>query len=263
MMQDSMFIDSHLHFDTFEESGEVADIVYRAEDNGVSQMLAVGGSLLANQTAVELAKKYPHKVFASVGYDRDEAESNPDFDRLNILVTDPGVVAIGETGLDYHYTPDTAQVQLNLFQAMLDIAYAHRLPVIVHSREADQDTLNLLNNQTARWNGKEDEIGVLHCFTGSLDFANALLGMGFMISFSGLLTFKNADSIRAVAQTIPDDRILIETDAPYLAPVPYRGTRNEPAHVVEVAKVLAFIRNCSSERIAAITTDNARRLFHL
>ncbi|MFT5495854.1 MAG: TatD DNase family protein [Kiritimatiellia bacterium] len=256
-------IDSHLHFDSFHEKGETADLIARAADAGVSPLIAIGGSDDANRLAVDLAASYPRQVYGVVGYDRDEAEHEHDLEALHELAGGDGVVGIGETGLDYHYTADTADAQKRLFAANLDIAARVGKPVIIHSREADEDTLKLLEEYAARWPRKDAPPGVLHCFTGSLPFARELVDMGFMISFSGILTFKNAAALREVAETVPDDRLLIETDSPYLAPVPYRGKRNEPAYVVEVARLLAELRGTDIETIAALTTANALRFFSL
>jgi TatD DNase family protein len=143
----------------------------------------------------------------------------------------------------------------------LDIAAGLGKPVVVHSREADEDTLRLLADYAARWPRTDAAPGVLHCFTGSLSFARRLIDLGFMISFSGIVTFKNADALREVAAEVPDERLLIETDSPYLAPVPYRGKRNEPAYVLEVARLLAELRGCELETLAAYTTANALRFF--
>jgi TatD DNase family protein len=152
--------------------------------------------------------------------------------------------------LDYHYSADTAAAQKALFSSMLDGARHHGLPVVVHSREAEADTLALLENHRSAWRGDPDRLGVLHCFTGDLPFAQALLALGMMISFSGIVTFKNAAALRDVAAAVPDDRLLIETDSPYLAPVPYRGKRNEPAYVCFIASALAELRGCEAEKIA-------------
>jgi TatD DNase family protein len=146
---------------------------------------------------------------------------------------------------------------------MLDLAAKHRLPVIVHSREADDDTVELLREHVRRWRGDPARIGVLHCFTGTSEFARSVLDLGLMVSFSGIVTFRNADSLRAVAREVPEDRLLIETDTPYLAPVPQRGRPNEPAYVVHVAESLAKIRNDTVEHIAHSTARNALRLFGL
>jgi TatD DNase family protein len=224
-------------------------------------MTAIGGSEEANALAVSLAERYPDRIRAAVGYDRDEAEGSPLIAALEAVLRRPGVGAVGETGLDYHYGKDTASAQRTLFAAMLAVAGDHRLPVVVHSREADEDTLRMLREHAAGRRADPDRIGVLHCFTGDDAFADALLEIGFFISFSGIVTFPGAAALRDVARRVPLHRLLIETDAPYLAPPPHRGKRNEPAYVVRVAEVLAEVRGIGVPEVAAATHRNASRLF--
>jgi TatD DNase family protein len=168
------------------------------------------------------------------------------------------VIAIGETGLDYFYAPETKELQLDSFKKHVRVARRHKKPLIIHTRDARQDTLDILREEQASEVG-----GILHCFTETWDMAKAALDLGFYISMSGIVTFKNADELREVAKKIPDDRLLIETDAPYLAPVPHRGKQNQPAYVVEVAKHLASIRGQSVDKIAQISSENFNRLFNL
>ena len=256
-----LFTDSHLHFDTFEEEGVLAEILERAFASGVVRMVAIGGTDEANLRAVRLAEAHPEMIFAVVGYDRDEALTFASADVVRKLLADHPAAGIGETGLDYHYSAETRSEQLGLFSAMLALAREKRLPVVVHSREADEDTLRLLREHAAIWTGDPDCLGVLHCFTGSAKFADDLLEIGFYISFSGIVTFKRSDDLRRVAAAVPSSRLLIETDAPYLAPMPYRGKRNEPAYVVQVAEAVAAARGCSVTDTAEMTTGNAARLF--
>ncbi len=178
--------------------------------------------------------------------------------QLYALADQKRVIAIGETGLDYHYAPETKVLQLDSFKKHIRVAKALKKPLIIHTREAQQDTLDILVAE-----GASEVGGILHCFTESWDMAQKALDLGFYISFSGIVTFKNASALREVAKLVPDDRLLIETDAPYLAPVPHRGKENQPAYVVEVAKHLASIRGQSVETIAKLTTDNFNRLFNL
>lgn len=257
------FTDSHLHFDTFEAEQDIDAVLGRAAAAGVGRMVAIGGSASANTLAAALAETHRGTVFGVVGYDRDEAGREPSVDALSTLVHGPGIVGIGETGLDYHYSAGTADAQKALFECMLDLAAEHRLPVVVHSRDADDDTLRMLSDHGRHWRGRPDAIGVLHCFTGTDAFARRLLDLGFYIGFSGILTFRNADALRGVAKIVPMDRMLIETDAPYLAPVPHRGRRNEPAFVVHVARAMAELQGCTVEEAASITSRNASRLFGL
>ena len=248
-----MYLDSHAHFDGAVEQGDVAGWLGRAAAAGVSRMVAIGGSPDANRRARDLAAAHPHAMRATAGYDRDLAATPPPLADVADLLRDTLVCAVGETGLDYHYEPETAPAQQALFGSMLELATAAGKPVVVHSREADADTLRLLR----AYGGP----GVLHCFTGGADFARALLDLGLYISFSGIVTFRNAEDLRAVARQVPADRLLIETDAPYLSPVPFRGQPNEPARVVEVARVLAEVRGVAVEELARLSYHNACQLF--
>jgi len=252
--------DSHVHFDAFQEEGSVESLIQQADSAHVSKMISVGGSQDANSLALELSRKHEGKIFAAVGYDRDQAQITPDMGLLESQLAEHPV-AIGEIGLDYHYCPETASEQKVLFAAQLKMAREQRLPVIIHNRESDEDMLELLTEHASEWKGSPGSMGVLHCFTGSRDLALRLIDIGLMIGFSGILTFKNANSIREAAEAVPADRLLAETDTPYLAPVPHRGRRNEPAYVALVVEKLAEVRNCSVDEVADITSRNASRLF--
>lgn len=255
------FFDSHAHLDDFAEDGTLPVILAEARQAGVQRMIAIGGSAAANRRAVELARMNAGQVRASVGFDRDAAAESPDWAEADIWLADSHVVAVGETGLDYHYTPETAEAQKALFRANLQRAAGHGLPVVVHTREADEDTVALLGEHAQAWKGEAGRVGVIHCFTGSDALARRLLDLGFYISFSGIVTFKKADELRAVARLVPADRLLVETDAPFLAPVPHRGKRNEPRWVVHVAEALASLRNDTLQDMAERTWVNATQLF--
>lgn len=259
------WIDSHVHLDAFEHAGLAEKIIERAVSAGVTRLVAIGGSDEANERAVRFARKHPGVVFASVGFDRDKVDQPNDVMAVREMIRQfpEQVVGVGESGLDYHYEPHTAPAQRKLFESMLELAAENERPVVVHSREADVDTLDLLRVYTRNWKGDPACPGVLHCFTGTYEFARKLLDLGFMISFSGILTFRNADDLRDCAGKLPLDRILIETDAPYLAPVPYRGKTNEPAMVSKVAETLASIRGDTLQTIANQTSGNARFLFSI
>ena len=254
-----MYFDTHVHFDLIKDAAEA--VIPRAVEAGVERMIAVGVSAASSAAAVAIAARFPDRIRAAVGYDRDCAASLDAAAALGPLPEDPLIVAIGEIGLDFHYSPDTAASQTDLFARMLETARARRLPVLVHSREAEDATLRLLREHASRWPGPADRIGALHCFTGGEELARSLVSLGFYISFSGIVTFRNADALRQAALGVPDDRLLIETDAPLLAPVPHRGQPNEPAYLPRVAETLARVRGCPIEHIAEITTANARRLF--
>ena len=258
-----MFIDTHVHFDRFVKDGSFGELMKNAREAKVLEMVAIGGTPEANALSLKLAEEYPGTIFGCAGYDRDEATSACDLTALRDFVADPLVKAVGETGLDYYYTVDTASEQKRLFEANLALAVEFEKPVVVHSRDADEDTLAILKDYADAWTGDSGRCGVLHCFTRDIEFARRVLDLGLLISFSGIVTFANADPLREVVQYVPDDRLLIETDSPYLAPVPMRGNRNEPAYVVHVAKQLAELKGCSVESVAKLTAGNARSLFAL
>jgi TatD DNase family protein len=258
-----MFIDTHVHFDRFVKDGTFLDILDHAKEAQVLEMIAIGGSSAANALSLELAAAHPGRIFGCAGYDRDEATEKPDLIELRNFLENPLVKAVGETGLDYYYTAETVTEQKKLFAENLALAVEFEKPVVVHTRDADEDTVALLAEFSNAWKGDPARLGVLHCFTRETAFARQVLDLGLMISFSGIVTFANADPLREVVQYVPDDRLLIETDSPYLAPVPVRGTRNEPAFVVHVAKQLAELKGTSVESIANLTSSNARTLFAL
>lgn len=258
-----MFFDTHVHFDDFVADGSLSAILERAKVSNVWKLLAVGGSAEANELSLKLAGEFPGKIFGSAGYDRGLASEENDFAKLRELAAKPEVVAIGETGLDYFYEAEKSKEQKELFFQCLEIAAEVSKPVIVHTRDADDDTLGMLADFSKVWKGDPARIGVLHCFTRDEKLAKALLDLGFMISFSGIVTFLNADPLREVAKMIPADRLLIETDAPYLAPMPHRGKRCEPAFVADTAKRLAELRGVAVESLAKTTMDNALHLFGL
>lgn len=255
--------DTHVHFDLLSAQGGVDGVLARAAAAGVAYMLAVGNDPSANARAVALAGQYSDRIRAAVGLGRDTATAGVSRADLEVCLRAAPlghVVAVGEIGLDYHHSPETAEAQRRLFQAQLELARCVRLPVIVHSREAEATTLELLAAH-ARESGLGGRVGVLHCFTGGHAFARRLLELGYAISFSGIVTFRNAAALREVARWVPAERLLLETDAPYLAPVPHRGRENEPALLPAIAACLAEIRGCAVEELARITTANAARLF--
>jgi len=261
--------DTHAHFDPFAADGSVAAVLARAAAAGVARMCAVGSSEASNDLVVRLARGNPAALVAAVGYDRDQLEKPRDAEKLAALAADPAVVAVGEIGLDYYYSPETAPAQRALFGQMLAFAAERKLPVIVHSRYADDDTVDLLGEFSTLWkkvfHGVENlpPPGILHCFTGDAAFAEELLALGYFISFSGIVSFNNAGPLREVAKLIPEDRLLIETDCPYLTPKPFRGKVNEPAFVARVAEVLAEARGVDAAALAETTFANAVRMFQL
>lgn len=253
------YTDTHAHFEGVPL--ETAEVMERAFAAGVTRVVAVGGSAALNAGALATAMAYPERVRLALGFDRDQAASAPPetaVETLRQLAAAHPLAAVGETGLDFHYHRETAEAQGALFAAQLRLADEWRLPVIIHTREADEATLRVL--EETPWRG-EGLRGVVHCFTGDKAFAAKLLDHQLAISFSGIVTFRNADMLRESAAYVPDGRLLIETDTPFLAPVPKRGKRNEPAFVTYVAECLAGVRGTSVEHIAAVTRENALTLF--
>ena len=259
-----MLTDSHVHFQGTMTPADIAGVVDRAVSAGVGRLIAVGCEPETNTAALRAASLIPERVKAAVAYDRSLAGSGVTADGIRSLIQKAPaghVVAVGEIGLDYHYSPETSRPQQDLFSAQLELARDLRLPVIIHNRDADCDMLALLTAHARGWGGAPDQIGVLHCFTGNESMARSLLDLGYMISFSGIVTFRNADALRAVAAIIPSDRLLMETDTPYLAPVPHRGQPNEPAFLPAVASLLATVRGEPIDSLARITSANAAALF--
>ncbi|MGB1198564.1 MAG: TatD family hydrolase [Thalassotalea sp.] len=255
-----MYIDSHCHLDRLklEEFGhDLNQVVASAEAALVKKMLCVSVTLADFPKMVEQTNVFD-QVLLSCGTHPLNQEDEVDQNQLYTLAQHKRVIAIGETGLDYFYAPETKAVQIDSFRKHIRVAKLLNKPLIIHTRDARQDTLDIMREEGAAEVG-----GILHCFTESWEMAEQAIAMGFYISFSGILTFKNAHELRDVAKQVPEDKILIETDAPYLAPVPHRGKQNQPAYVVEVAKHLASIRGQSVEEIAAITTQNFDTLFNL
>jgi TatD DNase family protein len=251
-----MFIDSHCHLDDKRFAEDLDAVIDRASAAGIDRMLSIGtgDGPPGIDCAVRIADRYP-QVYASIGvHPHDAAKATPQtFDDLRALSKHPKVIAFGEIGLDYHYDFSPREVQREVFTEQLKLAAELALPIIIHTREAWEDTIAAL---AEHWRGH----GIMHCFTGNAVQAQQALDLGFHLSFGGVITFKTAEEVRESARITPDDRLLIETDAPYLAPIPHRGKRNEPALMVETARKLAEIRNMTSERIADLTTRNFERL---
>jgi TatD DNase family protein len=255
-------IDSHAHIDFPQFADDREAMLVRARDAGVGTLLAIGTGPGPEKLDAALPFAEQHDwIYTSVGIHPHEAkEVTPQhLDELARLAQHPKVIAWGEIGLDYFYDHSPRDVQATVFRSQMELAHAAKLPIIIHCRDAWDDCLALIE-QHWRPTGLA---GILHCFTGTLDHAKRGLDMGFLISFAGNSTYPKTQNIREVAKEIPLDRMLIETDSPFLAPQPYRGKRNEPAYVVEVAKTLATVRNLAPEEIAAATAANFRRLFRI
>ncbi len=259
-------VDTHAHLDGLKngDPSAIAAALDAARAAGVVRLVAVGGHPDGNRIAAQAARQWPDRVRAAVGFDRYCAErTDLDDAELTAQLDQPGVVAVGEIGLDFHYAAQTAEAQQALFKRMLDKAKERRLPIVVHCREAEEVMAPLLEAHAARWSGEPHRIGVIHCFTGSPVFAQKALACGFHISFSGILTFPKADNVRTAALAVPEERLLVETDTPFLAPVPHRGKPNEPQWVGLVLQELARVKNVDPAHLAAVTTANAWRLFGL
>ncbi len=249
-------IDSHCHINFPELREDMAGLMGRMQDAGVTQALCVSVSLEAFPEVLELAETYPN-VYASVGVHPDHVEGeDPDSERLVSLAAHPKIVAIGETGLDYYRLEGDLSWQRERFRNHIRAAKETGKPLIIHTRAAGADTIRIMQEENAAAVG-----GVMHCFTETWEVAEAALEMNFLISFSGILTFKNAVALRDVAARVPLESALVETDSPYLAPVPFRGKTNEPAYVRYVAEELSRIKGLPLEEIAATTSSNFRRLF--
>jgi TatD DNase family protein len=249
-----MLVDSHCHID-FAEPDQRQGLIARARAAGVRTMLTIGTAAEDLDEVVAIAESDPD-IWATVGIHPHEAAATPDdvIVRLGALAAKPKVVGIGETGLDYHYDHSPRDRQAQFFHAQCRVAREAGVPLIVHSRMADTDTVSILTEEGM-------STGVIHCFSTSRALAEPALALGFYISISGIVTFKNADELRGIVGELPLDRLLIETDAPYLAPVPLRGQTNEPAFIVHTAAKVAELKGVSVEEIGRITSDNFFRLF--
>ena len=253
-----MLIDSHCHLDFPDFAGEVDAVVARAQAAGIGRIVTISTRVKRHAEVLAIAERFPD-VYCSVGTHPHNAHDELDVtvDELVRRASHPKVVAIGEAGLDYHYDRSPRDAQERSFRTHIAAARDTGLPLVIHSREADADMASILAEET----GKGAFPAVLHCYTGGPELAARAIALGLFISFTGILTFKKSDELRAIARGLPPDRILVETDAPYLAPGRFRGKRNEPAYVVETAKVLAETRGVTFDEIARQTTDTFFRLF--
>jgi TatD DNase family protein len=258
-----MLIDTHTHLDDARYESDREAMIARARAAGVESMITIGCDLATSRSAVTLANQYPF-VYASIGVHPHEVKHIEDgwYDEFRRLARDKKVVAYGEIGLDYHYNHSDPELQRTRFREQIQLARELKLPVIIHTREAQDDTIRILKEERA-----SDIGGVFHCFSGDAWLAKDAIELGFYLSFSGILTFQNATMLREIAKTVPADRLLIETDCPYLTPVPHRGKRNEPAFVKYVAELLATITAdnapLTAEDVGRRTSENARRLFRI
>lgn len=254
-------IDTHCHLDMSSYANDLDDILQRAFLHGVRSAITIGIDVASSFAAVRLAKKYT-MLKATVGIHPHDAEScqKEDLDTLSNLIDSNRdvIVGYGEIGLDYVKKYSPREVQLNCFADQIALAKNHDLPIVIHDREAHDDIISLLKKAGPIENG-----GIMHCFSGNVDFANRVLDLGFHISIPGIVTFKNAHELKKVAQHIPLNRLLVETDGPFLAPSPYRGKRNEPLYLLFTAEEVARLRGLSLEQIATATTANCLDLFNM
>lgn len=251
------FVDVHAHIldECFKE--DVEEVVKRAKEKGVGKIICSAYDMQSSENAIGLAYRFAN-VYATVGVHPENVDG-VDFERakqhLINLASEKKVVGIGEIGLDYHFTVENKNLQKMIFEKQIELANEVGLPVVVHSRDAMGDTIEILKKTKVR---KES---LMHCYSGSFESAKILMNLGFSFSFGGVVTFKNAKNVVEVVKNLPMDRILLETDCPYMTPVPFRGQRNEPKNVVYVADEIARIKGISIEEVAVITTENARRVF--
>ena len=248
-------VDVHAHL-TDQKFDDVEQVVLNAEENGVGKIICSAYNLLSSQQAVDLSKRF-NQVYANVGIHPENVEewSAETIKNLENLSKNSKIVAIGEIGLDYYWRQDTKEKQKQIFVDQINLANKLNLPIVVHSREAMGDTIEILKNN------RPNKESLLHCYSGSVESAKILIDLGFSFSFGGVVTFSNAKTAVEVVKSLPIEKILLETDCPYLTPVPFRGKRNEPKNVVYVADMIARIKNMTIEEVAEKTTENAKRLF--
>lgn len=257
-MTNAPLIDSHTHLDFNHFDADRKDVILRAQENNVLALISIGIDIQTSRAALKIAQEYDN-IFTSAGFHPHDANkmTSDDFDELEQLYSHPKVVAIGEVGLDYFYDYSPREIQRRVFRRFIDLAIEIRKPLIIHTREANEDVLSILKDRAkSGWNG------VFHCFSGDENMARKVLDLGFYISFTGNVTFKNSRSL-PVAKYVPTERMIVETDCPFLTPVPFRGKRNEPAFVNYVARKIAENKNMPFDEFAIMTTRNAKNLFQL
>ena len=253
-----MLVDSHCHLDFPDFADELDAVVARARAANIGRIVSISTRVAKHDGLLAIAERFP-EVFCSVGTHPHNAHEEPDVTAADLVARarHPKVVAIGEAGLDYHYDYSPRDAQERGFRRHIAAARETGLPLVIHAREADDDVARILEEEAAEGAFP----AVLHCYTGGRDLAQRAIALGLSISFTGILTFKKSDALRAIAAALPADRIMVETDAPYLAPGKFRGKRNEPSYVVETAKVLAEVRGVTLDEVARQTTENFFRLF--
>ena len=258
-----MWIDSHAHLNDETFQDDYQKVIDTAIANQVTAIIVPGFDLASSELAVELAAKEP-MLWAAVGIHPHDAKTwdKKMAERLAIMIQEPRTLAVGEIGLDYHYNHSSKEEQLRAFKEQLELADQYNKPIVIHNREAHQDTLNILQEFAFRKTRKQVGLsGVMHCFSGSVETANEFLKLGLWISFAGPLTFSNASKLREVARQLPLEKLLVETDSPYLSPHPFRGERNEPSKVGVIGTKLAEIKGLTVDAVMAATTTNCKNLF--
>ncbi|MBM7704926.1 TatD family hydrolase [Metabacillus iocasae] len=252
-----MLFDTHVHLNADQYEEDMEEVIQRAQDAGIEHMVVVGFDRKTINRAMEIVEKYEF-IYAAVGWHPVDAidMTDEDLEWIEELAAHPKVVAIGEMGLDYHWDKSPKDVQKDVFRRQIRLARKVNLPIIIHNRDATEDVVQILREE------KVEEVGgIMHCFTGSLEVAKQCIDMNMYISFGGPVTFKNAKKPKEVATQLPLDRLLIETDCPYLTPHPYRGKRNEPSYVTYIAEQIADLKGITYEELAQKTTANAKKLF--
>ncbi|MDS9473304.1 TatD family hydrolase [Sporosarcina pasteurii] len=254
-----MFIDTHVHLNADQYEEDVEEVIERALEAGVSKMVVIRFDRKTIRKAMELTERYPF-IYAVVGWHPVDAVdcTEEDLEWIESLAAHPKVVGIGEMGLDYYWDKSPKEVQQKLFRRQIQLAKKVNLPIVIHNRDATADVVRILKEEEAEQVG-----GIMHCFSGSVEIAKECITMNFLISLGGPVTFKNAKGPKQVAKEIPLNKLLIETDAPYLTPHPHRGKRNEPVYVTLVAEEIAKLKEVSIEEVASITTENALKLFKI
>lgn len=254
-----MLIDTHVHLNADQYEEDVEEVIQRALDKNVKKMIVVGFDTKTIERAMELVEQYPF-LYAVIGWHPVDAIdcTKEDLQWIESLAAHPKVVGIGETGLDYHWDKSPKEVQQRLFREQIQLAKRVELPIIIHNRDATADVVKILEEEEAHVTG-----GIMHCFSGSVETAKQCIDMNFLISLGGPVTFKNAKMPKKVATEIDLDYLLVETDAPYLAPHPFRGKRNEPHYVTLVAEQIAELKNIPYDEVAKRTTENALKLFKI
>jgi TatD DNase family protein len=253
-----MFCDSHAHLDADSFDADRDEVIARARAAGLTRIISVGAGIAAGRAAIKLAEAYPDLIQPTVGVDPHSAKDmdEPMRAELRKLAAHPLIVAVGETGLDYFHDLSPRDVQQREYRWQVELSIEEKLPLIVHCRDAWDDNFAILNDYA-----RDGLRGVAHCFTGGPDEAERFMELGFLISFSGIVTFKNAKAVQAAAEAVPLEGMLIETDSPYLAPIPKRGKRNEPAYLTYVAEKIAEIKGVAVEEVGRVTGQNAAGLF--